>query len=143
MKNLLLILIGILLYSCGPCEKEVEKQVYTHTVTHLYSIELISGATFTKNICTRMNDGGEDYFDLYRETIFNYWGEPIATGVKSFKRILIPDSNNIQLKIHMLSIDGVVVDLPEEWMEISKDKNIKESLRGYISGDTLYIEFNH
>jgi len=146
MKNLLLILIGILLYSCGPSKEEIDsaKQQYIHTVTLPYTVELISGITYTKNICTRVNASGEAYLNIdYCGTLTNFWDNIIAKDIKSCTRIATTDSNNVELNQHMLSIDGIVVDLPEEWMEISRDKYVKESLKGYISGDTLYIEFNH
>lgn len=144
MKKILILLTIILLYSCATSTTETDKQPYIHTVTHPYQIELFSGVTFTKNICTRTNDNGEDYLDLCQGRLYNYWSNEIAREVKSFQRILTNDTIVIDnLRTHMLSIDGIIVDLPEEWMNISNNKWRKESLKGYISNDTLYIEFNH
>jgi len=38
---------------------------------------------------------------------------------------------------------GPVIDLPEEWMTISKDIKQPDLLVGHISGDTLYLRFDN
>lgn len=143
------IFITVSLQSCGPSLEEIEisKQPFIYTVTHPYEFTLESGQTFTTDVCTKMNEAGEDYI---RETmckeIKNYWDQNVAKGIKSFRRL-----ENKEPIIHSQPTEeptsnytnGLIIILPEKHNEISRDKTFKESLSGYISNDTLYIEFNH
>lgn len=148
MKKLTLLLIGILLYSCGPSYEEIEykKQLYNQTVTHVYEITLESGQTFTTNVCTRMNDQGEDYIYFSGYRLENFWGKQIAKGVTDYRKIEQESSpliDGLEMESNSHYTNGLTIILPEKYKEISRDKTFKESLNGYISGDTLYIEFNH